>query len=64
MLTNFNFKKTNISINIYHLHLNLSISFPAHSVAKATLIENTLILPTLSLKSNQLIIQFTNIDMN
>lgn len=33
-----------------NLHLNLSISFPAHSVARATLIENTRIFPMLSLK--------------
>lgn len=29
------------------------MSFPAHSVARATLIENTLILPTLSLKKKK-----------
>lgn len=32
-----------------NLHLSLSISFPEHIVARATLIDNTLILPMVSL---------------
>lgn len=34
----------------HYLHLSLSISLPAHIVANATLIENTLIFPTFSLQ--------------
>lgn len=33
-----------------NLHRSLSINLPAHKVANATLIENTRIFPTLSLK--------------
>lgn len=37
-------------MTISYLHLNLSISLPAHSVAKATFMEKTRIFPTLSLQ--------------
>lgn len=38
---------------ILYLHLNLSMSFPAHIVASATLMENTRILPTFSLQKKK-----------
>lgn len=37
----------------HYLHLSLSISLPAHIVANATLIENTLIFPTFSLQKKK-----------
>lgn len=40
---------TVFKIKLY-LHLSLSMSFPAHIVANATLMENTRILPTFSLQ--------------
>lgn len=36
--------------NAVNLHLNLSTSLPEHIIAKATLMENTRILPELSLE--------------
>lgn len=41
--------KRMFKIKLY-LHLSLSMSFPAHIVANATLMENTRILPTFSLQ--------------
>lgn len=37
-----------------NIHLSLSISFPEHIVARATLIDNTLILPMVSLLKNKI----------
>lgn len=42
------------------LQRSLSISLPAHIVARATLIDNTLIFPLISLKVKQQIIIHSN----